>query len=520
MQGFSATEIAVFYALFSSVAEEMGVVLRRSAFSPNIKERQDFSCAIFDGQGRLLAQAAHIPVHLGALPDTVAEVLKLFAPRPGDVIITNDPYRGGTHLPDITLIKPVFIGDRPVFFLAARAHHADVGGKHPGSMSLTRHIQEEGVLIPPTRLFAEGRFHQDFWEDFLSRVRGREEREGDLRAQLAALERGERRLRELADRYGLAELEARGAELQAYSERYMREILREIPDGRYFFEDYLDDDGQHPEPVPIRLHLEKKEDQVILDFRDSAPQLETGLNAVRSVTRAAVFYVFLSLAGGLIPPNQGALVPLQILTQPGTVVDARPPAPVAGGNVETSQRIVDVILGALAQAVPEQIPAASCGSMNNVAFGGKLGEEEFAYYETIGGGMGGRPGAPGLSGLHTHMTNTLNTPVEALENAFPLVVERYSLRPRSGGAGRYPGGDGVVRRFRFLAPVTVSLLTERRRLSPYGLYGGQPGKRGQNLLFDREGRKKILPGKGVFELQPGEVLEIRTPGGGGYGRKT
>ncbi|MBX6422762.1 hydantoinase B/oxoprolinase family protein [Thermosulfurimonas sp. F29] len=515
MPGFSATEITVFYALFSSVAEEMGVVLRRSAFSPNIKERQDFSCALFDGEGRLLAQAAHIPVHLGALPDTVAEIRRLFELHPGDVIITNDPYRGGTHLPDLTLVKPVFVEGRLAFFLAVRAHHADVGGRYPGSMALSRHIEEEGVLIPPTRLVEAGRFRRDFWEDFLSRVRGREEREGDLRAQLAALERGEKRLLALVSRYGLSELLSRGEELQRYSENYMREVLREIPRGRYYFEDYLDDDGEGGPPVPIRLTLTVEDGRVVLDFRDSAPELETGLNAVRSVTRAAVFYVFLSLAGGLVPPNQGALAPLEVLTRPGTVVDARPPAPVAGGNVETSQRIVDVILGALAQAVPERIPAASCGSMNNVAFGG----EDFAYYETIGGGMGGRAGAPGLSGVHTHMTNTLNTPVEALELGYPLVVERYGLRPRSGGGGRFRGGDGLVRRFRFLAPVTVSLLTERRKLSPYGLFGGKPGKRGRNLLFDRNGRKRVLPGKGVFDLKPGEVLEIRTPGGGGYGRR-
>ncbi|RUM88518.1 MAG: hydantoinase B/oxoprolinase family protein [Thermodesulfatator sp.] len=504
----------VFYGLFSSVAEEMGVVLQRSAFSPNIKERRDFSCALFDGQGRLLAQAAHIPVHLGALPDTVAAILEEFDLEPGDVVLTNDPYRGGTHLPDLTLVAPVFLEGRRAFLLAVRAHHSDVGGKHPGSMGLARHIEEEGVLIPPRKILSQGRFDQKFWEDFLSRVRGRAEREGDLRAQLASLARGKTRLEELASRYGLSVLEAKAEELQAYSEAYMREVLQEIPRGEYFFEDYLDDDGLSAEPVPIRVRLSVGEGEVKVDFRGSAPELPTGLNAVRSVTRAAVFYVFLSLAGGLVPPNQGAFRPLKILTEPHTVVDACWPAPVAGGNVETSQRIVDVVLGALAQALPEKIPAASCGSMNNLAFGGK----DFAYYETIGGGMGGRPGAPGLSGVHTHMTNTLNTPVEALELAYPVVVERYGLRAGSGGRGRFRGGEGLVRRFRFLEPVTVSLLTERRRLSPYGLFGGEPGKRGLNLFWDRQGRKRRLPGKGVFKIQAGEVLEIRTPGGGGYGK--
>ena len=518
MGSFSAIELTVFYALFSSVAEEMGTVLQRSALSPNIKERRDFSCALFDGKGRLLAQAAHIPVHLGALPDTVAEIRKAFELRPGDVIITNDPYRGGTHLPDLTLIKPVFVKDELSFFLAVRAHHADVGGKHPGSMSLTRHIEEEGVLIPPTKLLAEGEFNHKFWDHFLSRVRGREEREGDLRAQLAALRRGEARLRELIARCGLAELRNKGEELQAYSERYMREIVKGIPPGLYFFEDYLDDDGLNSERIAIRVSLESLGEEVIVDFRDSAPQLETGLNAVRSVTKAAVFYVFLCLSGGLIPPNQGALRPLKILTKPGTVVDAVYPAPVAGGNVETSQRIVDALLGALAQALPEHIPAASCGSMNNLAFGGNFEGRDFVYYETIGGGMGGRPGAPGLSGLHTHMTNTLNTPIEALEQELPVVVERYSLRERSGGKGKFRGGDGLVRRFRFTAPAKVSLLTERRKLAPYGLFGGEPGKRGQNIYFDRHGRKHLLPGKVTLEVKAGEVIEIRTPGGGGYGK--
>ncbi len=519
MGSFSAIELTVFYRLFASVAEEMGIVLQRSAFSPNIKERRDFSCALFDAQGHLLAQAAHIPVHLGALPDTIAEVRKNLSLLPGDVVITNDPYHGGTHLPDITLIQPVFLDEELAFFLAVRAHHADVGGRHPGSMGLTRHIEEEGVLIPPTKLFEKGNFNHRFWEDFLRRVRGREEREGDLRAQLAALKRGEERLLELVRRYGKDRLHRGGQALQDYSERYMREIIKEIPPGSYFFEDFLDDDGQGGPPVPIRVRIENLGEEVIVDLRDSAPQLETGLNAVRSVTRAAVFYVFLCLSGGLLPPNQGALKPLKVLTKPGTVVDAIYPAPVAGGNVETSQRIVDALLGALAQALPDRIPAASCGSMNNLAFGGRQGDREFVYYETMGGGMGGRPGASGLSGVHTHMTNTLNTPVEALEQAFPVMIERYALRERSGGQGRYRGGDGLIRRFRFLSQVTVSLLTERRRLAPYGLQGGQAGKRGQNILYNREGHKRLLPGKITLELHPGEILEIRTPGGGGYGRR-
>ncbi len=492
----------------------MGIVLQKASFSPNIKERRDFSCAIFDGSGRLLAQAAHIPVHLGSMPDAVAEAINAFSVlSPGDVIITNDPYRGGTHLPDITLIKPVFFGDELGFFLGVRAHHADVGGRYPGSMGLARSVEEEGVLIPPTKLFEAGTFQKEVWEGFLRRVRAREEREGDLRAQVASLRRGEVRLKELVTRYGLETLLEKGKLLQDYSRTFMQKVVSEIPQGEYFFEDYLDDDGTGTEALPIRVRLEVKGGEVVVDLRESAPQAPTSVNAVRSVTKAAVFYVFMCLSRGMIPPNQGAFDPIKVLTKSATLVDAVYPAPVAGGNVETSQRIVDALLGALAQAVPERIPAASCGSMNNVAFG----NDRFVYYETIGGGMGGGPDAPGLSGVHTHMTNTLNTPVEALEQALQVVVERYSLRKGSGGKGRFSGGDGIVRRFRFLEPVTVSLLTERRRFSPYGLLGGKPGKRGRNILIGVTGKKKVLPGKVSLEVKEGEVLEVRTPGGGGYG---
>ncbi len=513
-----AVEITIFHSLLAAVAEEMGIVLQKSSFSPNIKERRDFSCAIFDGKGRLIAQAAHIPVHLGAMPHTLAAVRERLTLEEGDVVITNDPYAGGTHLPDITLIKPLFFDGELAFFLTVRAHHADVGGKTPGSMPLATHIEEEGVLISPQKLYAQGRLNEAFWRDFLRQVRNPAEREGDLRAQIAALHRGEIRMRELVSRYGLSLLQERFDLLLAYSTRLMEALIQEIPDGSYYFEDYLDDDGLNKDPIALRLRLHVSGSQVELDFRDSAPQVQTGLNAVRAVTCAAVYYVFFSLARGEIPANEGAFVPLRILTKPGTVLDAKPPAPVAAGNVETSQRVVDVVLGALAQALPDQIPAASCGSMNNLAFGGSLEGKDFAYYETIGGGMGGRPGLPGLSGVHTHMTNTLNTPIEALERDFPVLVERYSLRDRSGGSGRFRGGDGLVRAFRFLSPATVTILSERRRFAPYGLFGGKAGRRGQNLLW-RKGRKKILPGKVVLEVEEGDVIEIRTPGGGGWGQK-
>ncbi|NPA49426.1 MAG: hydantoinase B/oxoprolinase family protein [Thermodesulfobacteria bacterium] len=505
-------EVTIFNSLFAAVAEEMGIVLQKSSFSANIKERRDFSCAIFDGKGRLIAQAAHIPVHLGAMPHTLAEVRRKLTLNPHDVVITNDPYAGGTHLPDITLIKPVYEGDEIAFYLTVRAHHADVGGKTPGSMPLATHIEEEGVLIPPCKLLEEGRLNEGFWKGFLAQVRNPAEREGDLKAQLAALHRGEIRVRELIKRYGLSFLKERFVLLLEYSARLMRALVNDIPDGEYHFEDYLDDDGIDKNPLPLRVKILVEGDRVVLDFRESSPQVKTSLNAVRAVTCAAVYYVFFSLARGEIPANEGAFYPFEILTRPGTILDAVYPAPVAAGNVETSQRVVDVVLGALAQALPEQIPAASCGSMNNLAFGG----EGFTYYETIGGGMGGRPGLSGLSGVHTHMTNTLNTPIEALEREYPVLVEKYALRPRSGGAGKFRGGDGLIRRFRFLEPATVTILSERRRLAPYGLFGGKAGRRGQNIL-EKKGRKKILPGKVTLEVEEGDVLEIRTPGGGGWG---
>ncbi|WP_022853926.1 hydantoinase B/oxoprolinase family protein [Thermodesulfatator atlanticus] len=505
-------EITIFNSLFAAVAEEMGIVLQKSAFSANIKERRDFSCAIFDGKGRLIAQAAHIPVHLGAMPHTLAAVRKTLEMAPGDVVITNDPYAGGTHLPDITLIKPVYHGEEIAFFLTVRAHHADVGGKDPGSMPLATNIEEEGVLIRPLKLLEEGQLNESFWRDFLGQVRNPDEREGDLKAQLAALHRGELRVKELIEKYSLPYLKERFALLLTHSSLLMRALIRDIPNGCYSFEDYLDDDGLGKSPVPINVRILVQDESVTLDFRASSPQVKTGLNAVRAVTCAAVYYVFFSLARGNIPHNQGAFEPLEVLTNPGTVVDAQYPAPVAAGNVETSQRIVDVVLGALAQALPEEIPAASCGSMNNLAFG----NDAFTYYETIGGGMGGRPTSPGLSGVHTHMTNTLNTPIEALEREYPVLLEKYALRRRSGGRGRFRGGDGLIRRFCFLEPVTVTILSERRKLAPYGLYGGHPGKRGQNIL-EKSGKRKKLPSKITLKVEAGDVIEIRTPGGGGWG---
>ncbi len=520
-------EVEVFNKLFSSIAEEMGIILGRASFSSNIKERRDFSCAIFDGAGDLVAQAAHIPVHLGAMPMTLSSVLAEMALRPGDIVITNDPYKGGSHLPDITLIEPVFFpssSDAPedlLFYMVNRAHHADVGGRNPGSMGLANSLQEEGYVISPTLLYDRGVFNQRFMDDFLSKVRNPEERLGDLRAQRASLTRGRIRLNDILRKYPPAHVFSILDQLKQYAELLMRNIIRRLPNGLYPYTDYLDDDGSGSEPVPVTVDLTVNDSDIIADFSRSGDQAATPVNTVRSVVMSATAYVFQCLVGEGHPINQGTYRPLQIITRQGSIVAADYPAPVAAGNVETSQRIVDVLLGGLAKAVPELIPAASCGSMNNIAIGGKRGRtgREFSYYETIGGGMGARPTMDGLSGIHTHMTNTMNTPIEALEHTYPLLVEKYSLRYGSGGKGQHSGGDGIIRSYRFLEKARVSILTERRKLAPYGLAGGRNGQIGKNELI-RKGRRKKLKGKLVFTAETDDLLVIKTPGGGGWGRTT
>ncbi len=516
-------EIQITAKLLNSIADEMGLVLQKSAFSPNIKERCDFSCAVFDRNGRMLAQAAHIPVHLGAMPMTVKSILERFSLAPGDVVITNDPFSGGTHLPDITLMRGVYLpggGNKPMFYVINRAHHADVGGVTPGSMPLARSLSEEGVVIEPALLVKEGRINRDMLGTLTSRMRNPEERKGDIRAQLAALERGNHRLCEFAAQHSASELEERISLLISYGRRIMENVIGEIPDGTFHFRDFLDNDGFNSKPVPIDVSVEISGIRARLDFSNSAPQLASGLNTVKSVTCSAVYYCFFCLVGQEHPINHGSLEPVEIITRPGTVLDALAGAPVAAGNVETSQRIVDCVLGALAQAIPDKIPAAGTGSMNNVAIGGTRPDgSQFAYYETLGGGTGARPGSHGLSAVQVHMTNTLNTPVEVIEQEYPLQILEYSIRKGSGGNGRFKGGEGICRRYRFLEPATVTLLTERRTLSPYGLYGGDPGSRGLNLFFSaRAGKEKELPGKTHVQAEAGDILTIMTPGGGGIGR--
>lgn len=520
------TALAIFNALFSSVAEEMGVTLGRTAHSPNIKERRDYSCALFDARGRLVAQAAHIPVHLGAMPMAVQAVLPLAPFAPGDVVILNDPYLGGTHLPDITLVSPVFRQNRPrpalVAFVASRAHHADVGGAAPGSMPVASELYQEGIIIPPLRLASRGRRNREVLALILRNVRTPEERRGDLDAQLAAHRVGESRLLDIVNRYGLAEVRRQMAALMDYAERMTRATLAAIPDGRYEFEDWLDDDGQGDQPLPIRITLTVRGDSLHCDFSGSAPECPSPINAVAAVTRSAVYYVVRCLLDEDVPTNDGCLRPITFHLPEGSVVSARPPRAVSAGNVETSQRIVDAVLGALAQALPDRVPAASAGTMNNVAIGGfdPLQRCHYAYYETVAGGAGAGPHTDGLSAIHTHMTNTQNTPVEALETAYPLRIRRYAVRRGSGGDGRHRGGDGVVREYEFHAPATVTVVSERRRRPPWGLAGGHNARSGRNLLLKPSGKQGALPGKVQVQVESGDVLRLETPGGGGWGQSS
>ena len=517
--------LEVYRNLFTDVAEEMGATLGRTGFSPNIKERRDYSCALFDGQGRAAAMAMHIPVHLGSMPLSVAAVIETLDLGPGDAAVLNDPFHGGTHLPDLTMVAPVFaptasgaIPDEPAFYVAARAHHADVGGMSPGSMPMAYELFQEGLIIPPVKLIEAGRPVPGVMDLILANVRTPEEREGDLAAQRAALEVGRRRLTQIIADKGLDEVQTYTAALMDYAERLTRGAIAAVPDGRYEFEDFLDDDGLSPDPVRIKVTLTIAGDEAVVDFTGSAPQTRGGVNAVRAITLSAVYYVFRCLLDRDAPTNAGGFRPLTVITPEGSVVNARRPAAVAGGNVETSQRLVDVLLGALAQAVPDRIPAASNGSMNNLTIGGtdpRTGRA-FTYYETTGGGMGAGPGGPGLSGLHTHMTNTLNTPVEALEHAYPFRVSQYGLRPDSGGQGLYRGGDGLVREIMTLGRAEITILSERRRLAPYGLAGGLPGRPGKNTLV-AGGQTKDLGGKTSFTAEPNDVIRLETPGSGGWG---
>ncbi len=525
MSAWDPIRLEVFRNLFYSVAEEMGVALCRTSFSPNIKERRDYSCAVFDGQGRMVAQGEHMPVHLGSMPLSVEAAIEHTEMCPGDMVVLNDPFKGGTHLPDITLVEPVFLNgtDEPSYYVANRAHHSDVGGMTPGSMPIARSIYQEGIRIPPIHLLRGGEVVEDVMAMILANVRTPIEREGDLTAQIASNRTGARRLVGLSKKYGAPMVADYMGHLQDYAERMTREAIRQIPDGTYRFEDNMDDDGLSLDPVPIVVKLDVEGTQARVDFTGTAPQVDGSINAIYAITLSAVMYCFRAIVPFAVPSNHGTIRPLEVVAPEGSLLNARVPAAVCGGNVETSQRIVDVVLGALAQAIPDRIPAASYGTMSNLTVGGidPRNGEPFAYYETTAGGMGARPTADGLDATHCHMTNSLNTPVEALEHAYPYHVRRYEIRRGSGGAGRFRGGDGIRREIAILAPAEITVLSDRRRYSPYGLKGGSPGKTGRNVVMtlgsDGKDLEEEIPGKASMHIEAGTVISINTPGGGGYG---
>ena len=549
-------ELEVFKNLYHSIAEEMGAALRRTSFSPNIKERRDYSCAVFDSNGQVLAMGDHMPVHLGSMPMSVAAAIEHCQMEKGDIVMLNDPFRGGTHLPDITLVMPVYVGSidgqtqlaqhrkntksggrrrpphttTPHFYVASRAHHADVGGAFPGSMGPCREIYQEGFRIPPVKIMRKGKIVADVLALLLNNVRTPEEREGDLGAQIAACQTGAQRLQELCERYGVNRVKSAAADLLAYSEELVRSFLKSVPAGTYRAEDFLDNDGITDAPVRIAVTLtvdhvglgrsrQKAGPEIHVDFTGSSRQVQGAINAVEAIAYSACFYVFRCLLREDVPATAGLMRPIRVVAPSGTVANAKPPAAVAGGNVETSQRIVDVLLKALAQAIPDQIPAAASGTMNNLTIGGtdpRTGDP-FAYYETIAGGMGARSTKDGVSGVHTHMTNSLNTPAEALEYAYPIRLRQYSLRSGSGGRGLHTGGDGIVREIEVLTDSQVTLLSDRRSRGPYGLAGGKDGTPGRTTILHLDGSTEKLSSKCSVRLLAGERVRVETPGGGGWG---
>jgi N-methylhydantoinase B len=509
-----------------AVAEEMNATLVRTSYSPNIKDRRDCSCALFDAEGRMVSQAENIPVHLGAMPASVAAAVEAFPPEslaPGDAVLLNDPFHGGAHLPDLTLVTPVFVDGDPAAFAANRAHHADIGGANAGSVAAdSTEIYQEGLRIPPVKLFEAGEPDADLLGMLLANVRTPDERRGDLRAQHAANRTGARRFGDLVERHGTGTMEEAMAAVLDYSERRMRAELEALPDGSYRFVDRLDDDGQGVTELRIEVEVRIEGDSAVVDFAGTAEQVRGAINAPVAVTRSATYYAVRSVTDPDIPPNEGAYRPITVEAPEGTIVNARPPAAVVGGNLEVSQRVTDALLGAFAERVPERSVAAGQGTMNSVTFGGTDPRDgsPFAFYETIGGGFGGRAAADGMDGVHVHMSNTLNTPVEVLETAYPLRVREYALRPDSGGPGEHRGGLGLRRVIAARADGTsFSLLADRRRRGPYGIAGGEAGTPGEDVL-ETDGGSRSIPSKSTHELDAGDVVTVRSPGGGGYGDPT
>lgn len=522
----------------AAVAEEMNANLIRTGYSPNIKERRDCSCALFDAHGEMISQAENMPVHLGAMPFSVAAAIERFPPEnlePGDAILLNDPFRGGAHLPDLTLVTPVFVDETVVAYAANRAHHADVGGSHAGSVAAdSTEIYQEGIRIPPVKLYERNDMNEMVMDIIRANVRTPDERRGDLRAQQTANETGRRRFEELVEKYGQTHLTAALEEIKDYSERRMRAEIMSLPDGTYRFEDVLDDDGRGNKNLRVVAEVAIDGDTVRVDFDGTAAQTEGPVNAVFAVTASATYYVVRCVTDPDIPPNHGCYRPVEINAPEGTIVNPKPPAAVVGGNLETSQRVTDVVLGAFAQAAPERVLAGCQGTMNNVTFGGidPRDDSPYAFYETQGGGFGGRLGKDGMDGVHVHMSNTMNTPIEVLETAYPLRVECYEFREDSGGAGEFRGGLGLRRDIRVCNhSATFSLLAERHQHTPYGLCGGLDGTPGAAYLHSpdcntesdqRETRVtetewEQLPEKTVRTLSSGKTVSIRTPGAGGYG---
>lgn len=507
----SAVELSLFASRVEAVCDEMGAQLRRAAFSPNIRDRLDFSCAVFDSQGRLCAQAAHIPVHLGSMAFAMSTIVEGLDWHPGDMVILNDPFLGGTHLPDVTVIAPVFAEQRLAGFVANRAHHADIGAETPGSMPLSRSLLDEGLVIAPGHIMRAFEVDEARLEQITASSRNRRDARGDFAAQIGANRRGLLRLQELIRAMGLDAYIRALDSLNDYAERLARAGLAGLPQGSFAFEDVMDDDGLGRRDIPIRARVDVTREGILVDFEGTSAQVEGNINCPLSVTAAAVYYVFRCLMPAETPACAGSFRPIVMRAPEGSLVNAVRPAAVAAGNVETSTRIVDVILGALARAVPDRVAAASHGSMNNVAIG-VSGSGAWGYYETVGGGMGAGPVGGGLDAVQTHMTNTRNTPIEVLEMRYPLRIVQYAIRRGSGGRGRRNGGDGILRAYEFLAPARFTLLTERRSHAPWGLAGGAPGSAGRNRL-----NQGGLPGKVAGEAQPGDRLIIETAGGGGWG---
>ncbi len=512
IRGRAAISLGIFSSRLGAICEEMGALLRRAALSSNIKDRLDYSCAVFSPTGGLGAQAAHIPVHLGSMAYALAGIVGDRTWADGDMLILNDPFLGGTHLPDVTLIAPVFLGETLVGFVANRAHHARIGAVTPGSMPLSRRLEEEGIVIPPTLVARAGELDHDVLADLLGEAAS-DDLLADLMAQASANRRGRERLRALVSGMGEAAYRQHLEALDDYAERLAVSAIERLPSGEFEFTDHLDDDGFGNTDIPIRCRLTIGGGRVHADFSGTAPQVEGNVNCPLPVTAAALLYCFRCLMPARTPACAGMMRPLTFHAPEGSLVHARRPAAVTAGNVETSTRIVDVVLGALARACPDRLPAASQGTMNNVAMGGRDRSRcDWDYYETLAGGMGAGPSGVGRSAVHSHMTNTRNTPIEHLEMNFPLRLRRYELRDGSGGSGRHRGGDGLVREYEILEPAVVTLLTERRRHSPWGLAGGGAGRAGRNLLNGEE-----IAGKCRIDCRSGDRLTIETPGGGGWG---